>query len=512
MHQGGCCSSLYFLVIAEILALSIRSNETIQGISIRDIRNILNQFADDMDVFSLNKESSIRAIYGELERFRSQSGFTVSYEKTTLYRIGSLRHSSAQLYNMDQFVWSNEDIKVLGVQIAHEDILSKNYSSMVEKVRTILEAWYNRGLSLLGKVQVVNTLVASLFIHKMMVLPMIPTTIVKNIDNVIRSFLWNGKKAKIAYTILQNTKEQGGVGLVNIERRDKALKATWPQILNSEKDYQQVVFEVMRCQCLGEDIWRCSLLPEDVASLKIKSQFWEDVLKSWCEYNFHHDRRVENQLIWLNSEIRIAGKPFFWKDAFQRGLKYVYQLFDKGNFKAQEQLYQEFGVSMLRHNSLKLAIPGKWKAFFMETQVSEYLPLPPHNLDRCIGGGMPHLASRIYRYFTGDITMIHYKYVKWEKDLREEICGDIWEFGKLHKNIFKVTNVPKLRSFQYRLIQRGIVTNVQLCEWRIIPSNLCTFCHQEVETMLHYSFYVQKYSWFGLPFRGIVRQDSKLEY
>ena len=119
VHQGGCCSSLYFLVIAEILALCLRSNTNIEGITIRDIRNLLNQFADDMDIFSLASENSIKTILEELDKFYYQSGFQMSYEKTTLYRIGSLRHTCAQMYNQDQITWSNKDINVLGVTVAH---------------------------------------------------------------------------------------------------------------------------------------------------------------------------------------------------------------------------------------------------------------------------------------------------------------------------------------------------------------------------------------------------------
>ena len=259
MHQGGCCSSIYFLVIAEILALALRENEQIEGITIRDIRNLLNQFADDMDIFSIASKQSIDAIYKELELFRKQSGFTVSYEKTTLYRIGSLRHSNAQLYGLDQFVWSKEDITVLGVRIAHEDILEKNYDGIVNKVKTTLNTWHNRGLSLTGKIQVVNTLVASLFVYKMMVLPIIPQHIVKNVDNLIRQFLWNGGKSKIAYRILQNPIDAGGLNLVDLKRKDKALKTTWPQILYNEPEYAAMVYGFLRCRDLGDDIWRCNL-------------------------------------------------------------------------------------------------------------------------------------------------------------------------------------------------------------------------------------------------------------
>ena len=179
VHQGGCCSSIYFLVIAEILALSLRNNEDIDGITIKDIRNLLNQFADDMDIFSICNEKSLKALHSELQGFHSQSGFTVSYEKTTMYRIGSLRHPCAEMYSMNQFVWSNQDINVLGVTITHDNLVYKNYDTLCEKTKQVLNAWYNRGLTLIGKVQVVNALVASQFVYKMMVLPIIPPIIIK---------------------------------------------------------------------------------------------------------------------------------------------------------------------------------------------------------------------------------------------------------------------------------------------------------------------------------------------
>ena len=211
VHQGGCCSSIYFLVIAEILSISLRANENIKGITIKDIQNILNQFADDMDVFSEADEKSLQAILEELDRFKLQSGFTVSYDKTTLYRIGSLRFSDAQMFSMSQYIWSNKDITVLGVTIAHEDIISKNYEPLLEKSKNILNAWYNRGLSLLGKVQVVNTLVASQFVYKLMVLPFMPRHYIKKFENIIRDYIWGGKKSKISLKILQNPKKGRGI-------------------------------------------------------------------------------------------------------------------------------------------------------------------------------------------------------------------------------------------------------------------------------------------------------------
>ena len=204
-----------------------------------------------MDVFfSIFTEASVRAIFNELEAFHLQSGFTVSYDKTTLYRIGSLRHSNAAMYNLDQVQWSNQDITVLGVIISNEEILNKNYEVTIEKVKRVLGSWENRNLTLMGKVQVVNTLVASLFVYKMMVLPCIPTTIVKRIENIIREYIWNGKKSKIAFNTLQLPKQEGGLNLVNLTKKDCALKATWPQILYQEHEYSEMVYGIMRVSVL----------------------------------------------------------------------------------------------------------------------------------------------------------------------------------------------------------------------------------------------------------------------
>ena len=483
VHQGGCCSSVYFLVIAEILALALRNNQSIEGITIQDIRNLLNQFADDMDVFSLNTETSIKSILEELDKFRLQSGFTVSYEKTTLYRIGSLRHSDAQLYNIDQYQWSNKDINVLGVTIAHEDIINKNYNPIIDKARNTLNAWYNRGLSLIGKIQVVNALVASLFVYKMMVLPCIPKNIVKNVDNIIREFLWDKKKAKIAYHILQNPKTEGGLNLVNIKKRDIALKATWPQILLKEHEYSQVVYKIMKCTAIQHDIWRCSLKPEDVDNLKISNQFWKDVLKCWSEYNSYSNVRIDNQIIWFNSNIKIRKKPIMWNDLYKRGLKYVYQLFENGSYKDDNKVMIEFGLTKLRFNSLKVAIPNEWKMYFQDNTTATYLPLAPHNLDT--HRYTTNLSNIVYKFIADDVITIHNKYIKWREELGTEWDGGLIDFAARHKEIYRITNVPKYRSFQYRILQRGIVTNIQLYKWNITESSLCFFCQAQVESLTH---------------------------
>ena len=506
VHQGGCCSAIYFLVIAEILAMALRENPQIEGITIAQIKNLLNQFADDADVFSMNNEQSIKAIFSELESFRKQSGFTISYDKTVLYRIGSLRHSSAMLYNIDQVAWSNEDITVLGITVAHQDIVRKNYSKLQEKVHSVLNAWQNRGLTLMGKVLVVNTLIASLFVYKMMVLPNMPDNIIKVIENEIRKYLWGGKKAKIAYQMLQNSVETGGLNLVNFRNKECALKATWPQILYKEKDYAQMIYGIIG-KGVGEWIWRANLSIQHVESIGIEDDFWKDTLKAWCRFNFNHRSFQQNQILWMNSNVLIQNKPVIWHNAMNAGLMYVYQLFEDGEMKTSRQLMEEFKLNIMQCNSLVTCISKRWKEIMCEQSKHAFLPLIPHNYD--VYRETQKLVKLIYYEINGDNTLLQNKLVKWNMDLK--ISWSLESYLSYFVYIRKLSNHTKVRDFQYRLLHRALITNVHLYKWGMIETELCTFCGKDTEHILHLLFTCEKIRTIWEQLQTYIEQEYKVK-
>ena len=331
----------------------------------------------------------------------------------------------------------------------------------------------------------VNSLIASLFVYKMMVLPLMPKDIVKNLENVIREFIWDGKKAKIAYAVLQNDKNSGGLGLVNFRSKEVALKSSWPYILSTKLEYSDIVYTQIRCQELKSDIWRCNLHQDDIRTMKITNSFWRDVLLCWSEVNSFYGKKVENQIIWYNSQIRVGGKPIFWRDSYRAGLKFVYQLFEEGNFKSYEQLQNEFGLSQMRINSIKSALPKDWVTFFVENPVCTFFPLPPHNYDMVINVYGKGYTRKVYKLTLDDVMLIHNKYIKLRDELGNYISESLYDYGLDHVLIYKVTNIVKYRSFQYRLLQRAIVTNIHLYKWGMKESELCSFCGEERETYTH---------------------------
>ena len=196
IHQGGCCSAELFTICAETLAILLRTSD-VDGIYIKEFIYLLNQFADDTSVASPFDQENINKCLQIFEYFRQNSGFTLNYDKTQLYRIGSLRDSDSKCYTEYPIQWTNKPIDVLGVVVTHRDnLLSLNYNVVIDKMKSVYQAWSTRSLTLIGKVCVINTLIASLCNYKLMVLPSIPEDMLKQIERDMRNFIWSGKKSK----------------------------------------------------------------------------------------------------------------------------------------------------------------------------------------------------------------------------------------------------------------------------------------------------------------------------
>ena len=186
LRQGAPCSPYYFLICAEILAILLKDNKDIKGFDINQFNSILGQFADDMDMYLIFEENSIQTVVRMLNKFQQNMGCSVNYDKTTVYRIGSLKNSDAKIYTQPMLRWSNDPIEILGVKVSTNtnELLHLNYDSIIQKVIGTFTNWRKRNLSLYGKVLITNTLVASLFVYKMYTLPMIDNKIEQTVCRV----------------------------------------------------------------------------------------------------------------------------------------------------------------------------------------------------------------------------------------------------------------------------------------------------------------------------------------
>ena len=74
--------------------------------------------------------------------------------------------------------------------------------------------------------------------------------------------------------------------------------------------------------------------------------------------------------------------------------------------------------------------------------------------------------------------------LKWCEIL--QIPSDFIDWKKIYENNYFSTVETKLRSFQIRLNLRSLVMNVQLAGFGSIDSELCSFCLEKPQTIMHF--------------------------
>ena len=86
--------------------------------------------------------------------------------------------------------------------------------------------WKYRTITPLGKIQVINSLVSTLVVYKMLCLPNPTIAFMSEYMEIISHFLW-GKSNKFRYDRVIQNYEHGGLKLVDLESKNAALKLSW---------------------------------------------------------------------------------------------------------------------------------------------------------------------------------------------------------------------------------------------------------------------------------------------
>ena len=116
VRQGDPLSSYLFIIAAEIIAVTIRSRQDIQGTMLGQEEFKLVQYADDLTLFVPNTEYA-ELILQLLDRFTICSGLEVNHTKTEVMWIGSCRQNTATPLELR---WS-KCIKALRIVFTYND-------------------------------------------------------------------------------------------------------------------------------------------------------------------------------------------------------------------------------------------------------------------------------------------------------------------------------------------------------------------------------------------------------
>ena len=248
---------------------------------------------------------------------------------------------------------------------------------MIEKVKKTLNPWRSKSATLAGKITIVNALIMSQTVYKILSLNTPDKRTIGKIKKLITDFVWNCKRAKVAYNNLVQTIEKGGLKLVDFEAKNGALKCTWIKKASDTKFFWKVVADALLPMPLIE-MEECNLNLKYMEKIGIKTKWCiTSVLQAWYEITsrttIKTEREVLNQCIWLSSNIRKMGKPYILPSMKCKGIMYMRDIVNQvdGQYFSFAELKESFGEigNFLEYMTLITSIPREWKKLIKDKEV-----------------------------------------------------------------------------------------------------------------------------------------------
>lgn len=487
VRQGDPLSPLLFILALEALTCYIRQDRNIHGLTFNNEEIKLTLFADDMTCFLKDKLSYLH-LFVTLKYFSRFSGLCVNDEKTELFAIGPQKLVREEFYHK-----VCTSIKILGIYFDYHKPTRKssNFNNILKSIQKVLNMWKWRGLTLLGRIQIVKTFAIPKFMYKASLIS-VSEDLIKDVNKLLYGFIWRGND-KIKRSALINDIENGGLKMLDIQsmilsQRIITLKRYIEEYSNPWKN----ILDTFLGEVGGKFILHCNF---DTRKLPIYlPDFYKECLEAWSDLNatnvVSYDD-VVNQTIWNNKHILIEKKSCFIKHLIDHGIVKIGDLISNtGRFLESEKILhlQLSPIHYFKLMGIINAIPNEWRLIIKQRQQHVYSPSNETiqiNIDGVNVDLLKVTSKMIYNEFKRKKQTTPSAQIKLNQKYPELSV----EWKKIYSLPFTVTTDTKIREFQYKLLNNIVFTNDKLFRFKMIDSPFCAFCQTEVESLEHLFFH-----------------------
>ena len=229
-----------------------------------------------------------------------------------------------------------------------EELIDVNITPLMEKAKNVLAIWSVQGLSLFGKIQIINSLVASIFVYRLAVLTQLSDKALKQIQDIFSNFIWDSKRPKIAYKILETAKKLGGAGLANMKCKDTSLKLQWAYKIIVDEKIKNLACTLVN-NMFGDSILYAQLAKKDYKQvLQCDVNFWKHVFHLWFAFIYkspENAKEILSQPIWLNSSIKVNEKIVHYPMWVEAGINKVRDIWTEGGFMKYEEVCDTYDIN-----------------------------------------------------------------------------------------------------------------------------------------------------------------------
>lgn len=255
VRQGCPLSPLLYVIFIEPLAELVRKDKKIKGVHIPggggEVLKI-SQYADDTTLFlttekELERATELTEIYGRA------SGSKVNIEKSSIMLWGKWDRQKMQTYG---FNICHDGLKILGVVFYREDSEKKNWVEKLAKIKTKMDIWRTRKLTISGRVLVIKSDILPTLIYLAGVYP-VPVRLKLEISRAVFSFIWGGKYEWVKRQTMYEPVEKGGRGVPCIPLKlDCILLNLMCKMIAGETQHKAVFFIKLFFAFSVREVWQ----------------------------------------------------------------------------------------------------------------------------------------------------------------------------------------------------------------------------------------------------------------
>ncbi|GJR43474.1 RNA-directed DNA polymerase, eukaryota, reverse transcriptase zinc-binding domain protein [Tanacetum coccineum] len=201
LRQGDLISPYVFTLIMKVFSLMLKRQINNHPrfeyhFGCKSIKLVHVCFADDLLVMCHGDSYSVQVIKSALDEFSTCSGLLPNNSKSTVF-FGSLNEEEkSDILNEIPFIAGKLPVRYLGVTLIAKRLSVKDCRCLLDKIKCKIGNWKNKCLSYAGRLQLIAAVLESIHEYWASVF-LLPITIIKEINKLLKWFLWNqGESAK----------------------------------------------------------------------------------------------------------------------------------------------------------------------------------------------------------------------------------------------------------------------------------------------------------------------------
>ena len=163
----------------------------------------------------------------------------------------------------------------------------KNFSDLLNGMRSVLNTWHQCHLTLGGKIQVFKSLIASKPVY-IATMKTVPKFVVDSMQALHRGFIWNSKKPKIKHSTLIGNYSDGGLKDIDSTSKLESLKFSWIKRLMDTTDFHpwKVLADLILKSVGGSSIFHSNLSLAKLTKQRIEHLplFYVDAINLFIQF------------------------------------------------------------------------------------------------------------------------------------------------------------------------------------------------------------------------------------